>query len=94
MPIFIMRQFVRHRTFRINEASLRYTESTDDFYIPTTWRKQDLKSKQSSFIDEDWNLVKNGETNHEFFAKLLRFVINILRILFCSPELWKILLII
>jgi len=72
MPIFIMRQFVRHRTFRINEASLRYTESTDDFYIPTIWRKQDLKSKQSSFIDEDWNLVKNGETNHEFFAKLLR----------------------
>jgi thymidylate synthase (FAD) len=72
MPIFIMRQFVRHRTFRINEASLRYTESTDDFYMPTIWRKQDLKSKQSSFIDEDWNLVKYGETNHEFFTNLLR----------------------
>jgi thymidylate synthase (FAD) len=48
MPIFIMRQFVRHRTFRINEVSARYTELPAEFYIPNTWRKQDIKNKQGS----------------------------------------------
>jgi thymidylate synthase (FAD) len=48
MPIFVMRQFVRHRTFRLNEESARYTEMRDDFYIPDSWRIQDTKNKQSS----------------------------------------------
>ena len=72
MPIFVMRQFVRHRTFKLNEQSARYTEMADDFYVPTTWRKQDTKNKQSSIFAEDWDLIKNGETNHEFFTKLLK----------------------
>ena len=48
MPIFVMRQFVRHRTFRLNEESARYTEMRDDFYVPTVWRAQDKKDKQKS----------------------------------------------
>lgn len=48
MPIFIMRQFVRHRTFRLNEWSGRYSEMKDDFYLPDKWRKQDTKNKQGS----------------------------------------------
>lgn len=48
MPIFIMRQFVRHRTFRINEQSGRYTKLIDDFYLPVFWRSQDNKNKQGS----------------------------------------------
>lgn len=48
MPIFVMRQFVRHRTFRLNEESARYSEMRDDFYIPTEWRTQDSKNKQGS----------------------------------------------
>lgn len=48
MPIFVMRQFIRHRTFRVNEVSGRYSELKDEFYIPTTWRAQDNKNKQSS----------------------------------------------
>jgi len=35
MPIFIARQWVRHRTASINEVSARYTELPSDFYIPT-----------------------------------------------------------
>jgi thymidylate synthase (FAD) len=34
MPIFVARQWVRHRTANINEYSLRYSEARDDFYIP------------------------------------------------------------
>jgi thymidylate synthase (FAD) len=36
MPIFIMRQLVRHRTASINEYSGRYSEMSDEFYIPGT----------------------------------------------------------
>lgn len=54
MPIFVMRQYIRHRMQNLNEISFRYTEPTDDFYIPTEWRKQDTKNKQGSIEDIDW----------------------------------------
>jgi thymidylate synthase (FAD) len=34
MPIFVARQWTRHRTANINEYSLRYSEAHNDFYIP------------------------------------------------------------
>lgn len=55
MPIFVMRQFVRHRTFRLNEWSARYSEMNNDFYIPTSWRQQDNKNKQGSIEDNNYN---------------------------------------
>lgn len=48
LPIFVMRQYVRHRMQNLNEVSARYTELPEEFYIPKTWRKQDDKNKQSS----------------------------------------------
>lgn len=48
MPIFCMRQFVRHRTFRLNEVSARYTELPDQFFEPDIWRRQDKKNRQGS----------------------------------------------
>lgn len=47
-PIFLMRQFVRHRTFRLNEWSGRYSELADEFFTPQEWRSQDKKNKQGS----------------------------------------------
>lgn len=35
MPIFVARQFVRHRTVSINEVSARYTQLPAKFYIPS-----------------------------------------------------------
>ena len=58
MPIFCMRQFVRHRTFRLNEWSGRYSELADEFYMPEIWRIQDTKNKQGSIDavdDEAWH---------------------------------------
>ena len=34
IPIFVARQWVRHRTANINEYSLRYSEARDEFYTP------------------------------------------------------------
>jgi len=57
MPIFCMRQFVRHRTFRLNEWSGRYSELADERYMPLAWRVQDTKNKQGSLdvADEKWH---------------------------------------
>jgi len=34
LPIFVARQFVRHRTVSINEVSARYVQLPNEFYIP------------------------------------------------------------
>lgn len=34
MPIFVARQWVRHRTARLNEMSGRYSEMPEEFYVP------------------------------------------------------------
>lgn len=34
LPIFVARQFVRHRTATINEVSARYTKLPEEWYIP------------------------------------------------------------
>lgn len=34
MPILVARQWIRHRTANVNEESARYSEMTDDFYMP------------------------------------------------------------
>lgn len=44
MPIFIARQWHRHRTASINEYSGRYSEMPDEFYCPS----QDIIGKQST----------------------------------------------
>ena len=48
MPIFVMRQYVRHRMQNLNELSARYTQLPEEFYIPTEWRRQDTKNRQGS----------------------------------------------
>jgi thymidylate synthase (FAD) len=34
LPIFVARQWIRHRTANVNEYSGRYSEMKDEFYIP------------------------------------------------------------
>jgi len=47
-PIFVGRQWMRHRMNSYNEISYRYTKSALEFYIPPKWRSQDTKNKQAS----------------------------------------------
>ena len=44
MPIFVARQWIRHRTARVNEISGRYSVMNDEFYVPA---EEDV-AKQSS----------------------------------------------
>ena len=60
MPIFVMRQFVRHRTFRLNEESGRYSEMSDSFAIPTSLRKQSSSNMQGS--DESFRFSDQQES--------------------------------
>lgn len=48
LPIFVMRQFVRHRMQNLNEISARYTELPNEFYMPLYWRFQSQTNKQGS----------------------------------------------
>lgn len=50
MPIFIARQWIRHRTASVNEASARYSIMKDQFWIPSAdeVRAQSNKNKQVS----------------------------------------------
>jgi thymidylate synthase (FAD) len=64
MPIFVMRQYVRHRMQNLNEVSARYTELPDEFYIPSLWREQDTKNKQGSLY--------SNKLSHQELSELLR----------------------
>lgn len=55
MPIFVARQYIRHRMQNVNEFSMRYSEAPDEFYIPAKWRAQAEKNKQASVIEEKWD---------------------------------------
>lgn len=47
-PIFVARQWFRHRIGSFNEASARYKEFEWETYQPKEWRLQDTSNKQSS----------------------------------------------
>tara|TARA_R110000868_G_scaffold129099_3_gene337563 strand:+ start:3488 stop:4327 length:840 start_codon:yes stop_codon:yes gene_type:complete len=45
LPIFVARQWIRHRTGSFNEYSARYSEMKDEFYIP---RAEDLATQSTA----------------------------------------------
>jgi len=51
-PIFVARQWMRHRWGSFNEISARYTQVKDEFYIPEKFRLQDKINKQGSINAE------------------------------------------
>jgi thymidylate synthase (FAD) len=52
-PIFVFREFMRHRTFSYNEESGRYRELAPEFYVPGPSRKliQQGKPGKYDFVD-------------------------------------------
>jgi thymidylate synthase (FAD) len=45
-PIFVARQWLRHRTASVNEVSARYSILPDEFYMPENLRFQSTSNKQ------------------------------------------------
>ena len=66
LPIFVMRQLVRHRTANLNEYSGRYSVMSDDFYFPKgkELKPQSTTNKQGR---EDGELRNPGEIEFEMF---------------------------
>ena len=64
LPIFIMRQLVRHRTANLNEYSGRYSEMSDEFYVPDFdyMEAQSTTNKQGragTIAEEDKKVIKD-----------------------------------
>lgn len=47
-PLYVGRQWMRHRMHSYNEISYRYVKAKEEFYTPQEWRLQDTHNKQSS----------------------------------------------
>ncbi len=82
MPIFIARQWIRHRTARVNEISGRYSILVDDFYVPAlediALQSEDNKQgRQNEPLDPELaqsiqTLIHNEqERNYKTYQKLL-----------------------
>lgn len=68
LPIFVARQWIRHRTARINEISGRYSVMADEFYVPP---ESEIKGQS----DDN----KQGRSEQEVPAELRAKVLDILR---------------
>lgn len=77
LPIFIARQWIRHRTANVNEYSGRYSIMKDDFYLPDIEqiRPQSEMNKQGrsdeTFTDEKANAIREklGKVQKELYTE-------------------------
>lgn len=71
-PIFVMRQWIRHRIGQsFNEISGRYSVMTDEFYMPSAWRVPDKKNKQGSILsgpDPRMTAILLAQNQHAYSA--------------------------
>ena len=75
MPIFCMRQWCRHRTARLNEASMRYTKSNGECWEPDdhTWEMRNFsknfdESKEDSIVNE---MEKSNKSSVEVYNNFI-----------------------
>ena len=81
-PIFVLRQWMRHRTWSYNELSARYRELPKEFYIPEAKLvgKQNKDNKQMRDIGESIKDIKyqlalmemQNEMSFELYRDLLK----------------------
>lgn len=69
-PLFVARQWMRHRMNSYNEISYRYAKAPLEFYIPLHWRLQDEENKQASGAHfTNTELVENYKKSLELSKK-------------------------
>ncbi|MEM1166855.1 MAG: FAD-dependent thymidylate synthase [Planctomycetota bacterium] len=80
MPIFVARQWIRHRTANVNEYSGRYSIMPDRFYVPQAEqvREQSAGNRQggsepidASTAGEFLALLDDAESNYAKYASLV-----------------------
>jgi thymidylate synthase (FAD) len=80
MPIFVARQWIRHRTANVNEYSARYSVVKDRFYRPSleSLRQQSTTNRQggtdqvdSLTADEFYKYLESVEAHYADYQKML-----------------------
>lgn len=69
MPLFIARQWIRHRTASLNEVSARYSIVQDEFYIPEEVGTQSKTNKQCTDFKNDPDIQSNVQNTFESTVK-------------------------
>lgn len=63
-PIFVLRQWHRHRTWSYNEVSARYTELPEEYYVPDlsqiTTQSQSNKQMRTDVINEHAETIREN----------------------------------
>lgn len=80
-PIFVARQWQRHRTASINEISGRYTEIKEEYHVPLSLRVNDDKNKQ---VSNQRVTMTNAEALEE--KRMIDFIDSISATCFSSYE--------
>lgn len=79
-PLFIARQWHRHRTWSYNEESARYKEVGPEFHIPSSLRLQDKTNRQHTYgqVKEDlevlliYELTQKYEAAYDLYVRMLK----------------------
>ena len=79
-PIFVFRQWHRHRTWSFNEISARYAELPEEFYVPgvqqvttqSTSNKQMRTNEQNENVEQIRNII--FETSATAFARYKKLI--------------------
>ena len=70
MPIFVARQWIRHRTASVNEMSARYSKLPGEFFLPESFRAQSkMGNKQVAEGDIDPNLEEHLKMSYSILAE-------------------------
>lgn len=83
-PIFIQRQWIRHRTANVNEISGRYSVLSNDFYVPQKIYKQGQMNKQVSGEEIKcestkimyYDYLKNSRNQYDTYKKLIEMGVS------------------
>jgi len=79
MPIFVARQWIRHRTANVNEVSARYTQLPDEMFIPSVLSIQSTANKQGREEELDeaeskrliLDIMKHDDRSYICYQRLL-----------------------
>ncbi len=83
MPIFVARQWIRHRTANVNENSLRYSEEENEYYVPPIEAVQaQSTSNRQGREEKGWSpekkeavreaIRKHSEASYAVYTDLLK----------------------
>lgn len=81
-PIFVLRQWHRHRTWSYNEVSARYTELPEEFYVPEldqiTTQSSSNKQMRTDEANVNADVIRDWMTQHneDAFRRYKRMLLN------------------